>query len=126
MKTEMLKQRYSNKYNLCISYCILFVRELKRSAKHQSSYSRKENGKIKISGYEWQKLSEILEVPLENIYESDESMVFVFNDHSTGNGNIVTNYMIPQSILETQKKYIEILEEKIRTLEEKIQSLNND
>jgi hypothetical protein len=34
MKMEMLKYKYSNRYNLCTSYCSLFVKELKRSAKH--------------------------------------------------------------------------------------------
>ena len=56
-----------------------------------SSYSRRENGQVKISGKEWQKMSDILEVPLEDIYESEESMIMIFNDNSTGNGNIVTN-----------------------------------
>jgi len=36
-------------------------------------------------------MSDILEVPLEDIYESEESMIMIFNDNSTGNGNIVTN-----------------------------------
>jgi len=89
-----------------------------------SSYSRKETGKIKIYDSEWQILAEKLEVPLEDIYESDESMIFVFNDHSTGNGNIVTNHMIPQSILEIQKKYIEKLEEENQDLKEEIKSFN--
>ena len=56
-----------------------------------SSYSRRENGQVKISNKEWQKISDILEVPLEDIYEAEESMIMIFNDNSTGNGNIVTN-----------------------------------
>jgi len=86
----------------------------------KSSYSRKENGEIRINNYEWEKLSEVLEVPVEDIYESEDSMIFIFNDNSTGNGNIVTNYTIPQSILESQKKYIEKLEEENRNLKEEI------
>ena len=81
-----------------------------------SNYSRKENGKINISRNEWKILAEKLEIPMEDIYESDESMIFIFNDNSSGNGNIVTNYTIPQSIWETQKKYIERLEEENRSL----------
>ena len=84
-----------------------------------SSYSRKENGIIKISHDEWQKLAKALEMPMEDIYESDESMIFIFNDNSTGNGNIVNNYTIPQSIWESQKKYIEKLEDEIRILRKK-------
>ena len=89
-----------------------------------SSYSRKENGKIKISYKEWQKLAEILEVPLEEIYESDESITVIFTDSSSNTGNVignnVFNYTIPQSIWESQKKYIEKLEEEIRNLKEEI------
>ena len=90
-----------------------------------SSYSRKENGNVKISFREWEKLSELLEVPLEDIYESEENMIFLLNDNSTGNGNIVTNYVMPQSIWETQKKYIEKLEEEIQVLKEEINLLRN-
>ena len=89
-----------------------------------SSYSRKETGKIKIFDNEWQILAEKLDVPIEDIYEPDEGMIFVFNDQSTGNGNIVTNYTIPQSILDAQKKYIEKLEEENRNLKEIIRSFN--
>ena len=85
-----------------------------------SSYSRRENGQIRISGKEWQKMSDILEVPLEDIYESEEGMMMIFNDNSSGNGNIVTNYTLPQSILDSQKKYIEKLEEEVRNLKEEI------
>ena len=91
-----------------------------------SSYSRKENGIIKITNHEWQKLAKELEMPIEDIYESDERMIFVFNDHSTGNGNIVTNYTIPQSVLDTQKKYIEKLEEEIRLLKEEISLMKGE
>ena len=94
-----------------------------------SSYSRKENGIIKITSKEWQRLAEILEVPFEDIYEPEESMILIYNDNSSGNGNSngnnVTNYAIPQSFLDLQKKYIEKLEEEVRNLEEKIQLLTN-
>ena len=53
-------------------------------------------------------------------------MILIFNDNSSGNGNIVTNYTLPQSILDSQKKYIEKLEEEVRTLKEKIQLLTNN
>ena len=87
-----------------------------------SSYSRRENGQIRISDNEWKKMSDILKVPLEDIYEPEESMVMIFNDNSsgTGNGIFVTNYTLPQSFLDLQKKYIEKLEEEIRNLKEEI------
>jgi len=90
-----------------------------------SSYSRKENGMIKISGREWGILAEYLNVPLEDIYEPDESLIFIFNDNSTGNGNIVSNYTIPQSIWESQRKYIEKLEEENLLLKEEINRMKS-
>ena len=87
-----------------------------------SSYSRRENGQIRISNKEWQKLAKLMEVPLEDIYESEDGMIFIFNDNSSGSGNgignTITNYTIPQSMWESQKKYIEQLEEQIRSLKE--------
>lgn len=88
-----------------------------------SSYSRKENGKIKISKHDWQKLSEILEVSLEEIYEPDENIV-IFNDNPSGDRYInVTNYVIPQSMWESQKRYIEKLEKEIINLKKENLSL---
>ena len=95
-----------------------------------SSYGRKENGKIKISGHEWQKIAAYLEIPLEDIYESDENMFVIFNDNSSGVGNVigtnVTNYAIPQSMWENQKKYIEKLEEENNNLKEELQRFKRD
>jgi len=86
----------------------------------QSNYSRKENGSSKISKQEWEKLSKTLQVPLEEIFENDDSNIFIFQDHSTGNYSGTNNiYSIPKHIeelLETQKKYIEKLEEEIKAL----------
>ena len=94
-----------------------------------SSYSRRENGQTKISSREWQKLAGILETPLEDIYESEDSMILIFNDNSSGYGNgygnTVTNYTLPQSVLDSQKKYIEKLEEEILSLKEQIRLLIN-
>lgn len=83
----------------------------------QSNYSRKENGSSKITREEWERLSKILEVPLEEIFESD---IFIFQDNATRNYSGTNNiYSIPKHIeelLETQRKYIERLEEEIKSL----------
>ena len=82
-----------------------------------SNYNRREKGTAKISLQEWQKIADTLDVPLEEVYENEESLVFIFNDNSTGNGNIVSNnYNIPLSLWESQKKYIEKLETEIQNL----------
>lgn len=90
----------------------------------QSNYSRKENGSSKISSNEWERLSKILDVPLEDIYESEEGHLVIFKDNATGNYNYSgTNnlYSIPKHIeqlLESQNKYIAKLEEEIKNLKQ--------
>jgi len=87
----------------------------------QSQYSRRENGNIRISEEEWEKLSQILDVPVEDIFESAENQVFICKDNATGNyqGNQIT-YSIPEHILETQRKYIQKLEEEIVELKKRL------
>ena len=85
-----------------------------------SSYNRREKGKTKIHIDEWQKLAKILSVSLEDIYESEDSQSVSFNDNSTATGNyFYTNniYSIPDYILESQHKLIQLLEKKISELE---------
>ena len=72
--------------------------------------------------YRREKIATVLEIPLENIYESDESMMFVYNDQSSGNsGNHF--YSVPQYLLDTQKKYLEQLEVENQALKDKIKLL---
>lgn len=87
-----------------------------------SNYNRKEKGHVKIRTDEWEKLSEILETPLEEIYEAEETHCFVFRDSSTGN-YLGTNhfYSIPEHFLESQRKYIQKLEEEIESLKQQIE-----
>ena len=80
-----------------------------------SNYNRREKGQIKISLIEWEKLAEIFDVPIEDIYEADDNPVFINKDNATFHyqNNI---YTVPEYLLETQRKYIKILEEEIREL----------
>jgi transcriptional regulator with XRE-family HTH domain len=82
-----------------------------------SSYNRREKGMTKIRGEEWEKLSKILGVPVEEIYESDESQYFIFKDSSIGN-YLGTNhiYSIPEYFLDMQRKYTIKLEDEIEQL----------
>ena len=70
-------------------------------------------------------INKILETPVEEIYESEESNFFVFRDNSTGNylGNNHI-YSIPEYFLETQKKYIEKLEKEIHDLKNTLEKLH--
>lgn len=85
-----------------------------------SNYNRREKGQIKISNHEWEKISKILEVSIEEIYESEESNFFVVKDNSSGNHSETTKfYTIPEYLLENQRKYIQKLEEENNNLKKK-------
>ena len=90
-----------------------------------SNYNRRENGQIRISAEQWQTLAKELKVPLEDIYEADENLIFIFNDNATGNGNIVTNYSLPQNVLEMYQKHISVLEQEIYYLKELLKKAEN-
>ena len=90
-----------------------------------SNYNRRESGQIKISAEQWQKLAKELKVPLEDIYETEETQIFIFNDNSTGNGNIVTNYSLPQDVLDMYQKHISALEQEIHYLKALLQKAEN-
>lgn len=81
-----------------------------------SNYQRRESGEKSISGDEWQKLAEVLNVPLGEIFESEEKQVFIFKDNAQNNHGISNNYSVPEYLLEHQRKYIDKLEEEVNRL----------
>lgn len=87
-----------------------------------SNYNRREKGQSKISFSEWEKLSKILEIPVEDIYESEESNFIICKDQSVGINNGTNNvYTVPEYFLESQRKYIAKLEEEIVELKQALQ-----
>ena len=86
-----------------------------------SCYNRREKGQVKVSLQEWEKLADILDVPIGEIYEPEENQVFICKDNSTvhyqGTNHI---YSVPEYLLDTQRKYISILENEILELKQKI------
>jgi transcriptional regulator with XRE-family HTH domain len=92
----------------------------------ESNYCRREQGQTKIHYSEWKKLSNILGVPVEDIFEAEENQFFFCNDNAQGNYQGTNNiYSIPESLLETQQKYIAKLEEEIRQLKALLQKVQN-
>lgn len=94
-----------------------------------SNYSRKENGDVKIIKEEWEKIANFLQIPMEEIYEDDESKVVVNNENnSTGensglHSNLYNNYYsIPNSIIENLQDYINILKEENKNLKEELKT----
>jgi transcriptional regulator with XRE-family HTH domain len=86
-----------------------------------SNYNRSEKGQAKITSNEWEKLATILNVSVEEIFESEEAMIFVCKDNATGNyqGNNHI-YSIPEFLLESQRKYIAKLEEENAALKKQL------
>ncbi|MXS71303.1 helix-turn-helix domain-containing protein [Flavobacteriaceae bacterium W22] len=83
-----------------------------------SNYSRKERGEVKIHDEEWEKMAKILEVSVEEIKNQDHKFSFqfensTFHDHS---GSNITYSNVPDFFLETQKKYIEKIEQENESL----------
>ena len=85
-----------------------------------SSYNRREKGVVKIIKNEWEKLSKILEISIEEIYESEENIFFILKDSTNENLTEKNNfYTIPEYLLENQRKYIQKLEEENQDLKNK-------
>lgn len=87
-----------------------------------SKYNRKEKGKLSMRHEEWEKIAEYLGVPIEEIYEADQQQVIICKDQAVGIGvNNGTNnvYTIPEFILDSQREYIQKLEEEIKSLRSK-------
>ncbi len=85
-----------------------------------SNYSRKVKGTVKVRSDEWEKLAKLLDVPVEDIYQSDESQYFICKDNAKGNyqGNNHI-YAIPEHFIDMQRKYIEKLELEIEELKKR-------
>lgn len=86
----------------------------------QSTYSRRESGETKIPNSEWEKLAELLDCKVEDIYEPDElSQVKIdnrnanFNDSSGNNNNY---YNLPKSVLDNLQDYIALLKKENQRL----------
>ena len=72
-----------------------------------SSYHRRESGKTKIQTDEWLKHSEILNVKLPEIYESDDNQTFINNENAIGNIFGATTFInIPKDLVEILVNYI--------------------
>ncbi len=97
-----------------------------------SNYSRKESGDVRIIPDEWEKLARFLEVPMDEIYEEEETKLVVNNDHpvyndnsgtSAGSINNQNNYSnIPGSIIENLQGYIALLKEENERLKEELKN----
>ncbi|MCL2042193.1 MAG: helix-turn-helix domain-containing protein [Bacteroidales bacterium] len=84
-----------------------------------SGYSKRESGQTKIRIGQWVELAKMLNVPVDDIYEEDETQSWTFKDNATGNYGANTIYItVPEALMETQLKYMRKLEEEISELKQ--------
>lgn len=81
-----------------------------------SNYNRRENGITKISKKEWNKMSKILETPLDEIYEPEDGIYIIKKENMS---NVFSEFTF-----ETMKKYIIKLEEENLFLKEQLRKIN--
>lgn len=94
-----------------------------RLGMNQSQYSRREAGTTKISKKEWDKITKILETPLEEIYEPEDGVYIINNENANGNfGNNNTYNAFSDFAVETMRKYIEKLEKENQRLKQEIEN----
>lgn len=80
----------------------------------QSQYCRRENGTVQISKKQWESLTKILDVRLEEIYEPHDGVYISNNENVNGSVRNLDNYCTHLELaMETMKKYIEKLEKEI-------------
>lgn len=79
--------------------------------KDKSAYCRREKGEVRISMDEWEKMSKFLNVPLEDIFESEEESI---TDE---------NYLIPMAFVEHLHDYIRMLKQEITQLKEQLKNI---
>jgi transcriptional regulator with XRE-family HTH domain len=92
-------------------------------AMEQTTYSRKERGKSPISDEEWNRLAKMLEVPVEEIKELNNSSNSknencTFQDNAIG----IQYIKIPQNVFDIIIKYNAKLEEENITLKEQLRN----
>lgn len=85
-------------------------------------YNRRERGLTKISSTEWQKLSEILEISVEEIKDVESPiMVTSLDEHGTE----VQLFSIPKEFVDNRTRYIRLLEDRVLDLENQIFELKS-
>lgn len=95
----------------------------------QTHYQRKEKGEVGITDMEWERISKLLEVDVEEIKENNEAANVMQNfDNSSGNyiGNNNSYFNIPEYILENQKDYINLLKEENERLKNENKDLQEE
>lgn len=89
----------------------------------QSQYSRREKGIKRISDEEWEKLAELLKVPVEEIKETDNDKNIVVNTDGSSTSNVLTGNNSNNNFYNADKETIAFLLQHIKKLEQEIEEL---
>ncbi len=95
----------------------------------QTQYSRKEKGEVEISDEEWERISKLLEINVDEIKENEEvtniNNYFENTVTSSSFGSVAGNFYcnIPEFLLESQKELVEMLKKEIRQKDTEIKFL---
>jgi transcriptional regulator with XRE-family HTH domain len=91
----------------------------------QPQYSRRESGDTKLKINEWERIAQILAVPISEIFESDDSSVYINNENNTGDNNSVYNNSkvtgASELVIENLNEYIKLLKEEIKELKKRVE-----
>lgn len=91
-----------------------------KMAMEQTTYSKKERGISPITEEEWERFANLLETPVEELKELNETMAKYnncnFNDNSIG----IQIVSMPKETLDVMMKYTAKLEEENRVLKEEL------
>ncbi|WP_236458831.1 MULTISPECIES: helix-turn-helix domain-containing protein [Flavobacterium] len=86
-----------------------------------SNYSRKENGEVKITPKEWEKIADFLNCDVEEIYEENEPNVSYNNLRKSpvNNSGTIHYFNVPDFVLE----HLELIKKENKRLEEENKKL---
>lgn len=94
-----------------------------------SNYNRRESGETQIKIKEWEKIAFLLEVPISEIFESEESSVYLTQKNNS-NGQVVgdnnTIMGIDETTLKNLNDFIKNLKEALVEKDLKIKQLEAD
>ena len=94
-----------------------------------SNYNRRESGETQIKIKEWEKIASLLEVPISEIFESEESSVYLTQKNNS-NGQVVgdnnTRMGIDETTLKNLNDFIKNLKEALVEKDLKIKQLEAD
>jgi DNA-binding XRE family transcriptional regulator len=91
-----------------------------QAAMEQTTYSKKEIGKSKITDAEWNKFAKVLNVPVEEIKDLDKSFDVKKRNFNNNNATGIQYINMPENVLDVIMKYNGRLEEENEYLRQEI------